>query len=375
VQAGAAGYAPSAPVAARLRWAGDVAVHSLFLEALQPEPALTKTVRPAQVMYGEYLTYTLGYANHGDGALVGVLSDTLPFVVGYITSTPPGVYQDGTVTWTLDVPAGDSGEVTILAYLIPPPAGLLTATVTNTAYLFWAGPALSSSAAFTELPLPGPAPALAKTVRPAEVSPGALVTYTIMLSNPGPGDLWGAVLTDTVPAEVAYITSAPPGLYQDGMLTWYADVPAGEALDITVAGQLSDTAVPGSTITNTVYLLWMGPLLSSTAAFQVAAPCQEASGPAVSWAPLLPRVGQEVVFTGTVVAGDPPIAYGWMLDVGSWRTGPVVTHTYTLPGTYTVVLTATNCGGSGVVVAQEEVVVAAYVQRIYLPLVVKNVGP
>jgi uncharacterized repeat protein (TIGR01451 family) len=396
VQAGAPGYLPSEPAMARLRWAGDVAVHDLFLEPLQPVPTLTKTVWPVEVPYGGYLTYTLSYANPGEGNLVGVLSDTLPFLVGYITSTPPGFYQNGTVTWTVDLPAGGSGEVTIEAYLIPPPAvplelgrscgtagsfrqsrteppaGLLTATITNTAYLFWAGPAVSSTAAFAALPLPAPEPALTKTVGPAEAPPGTPVTYTIVLVNPGPGDLWGAVLTDTLPAEVAYITSTPPGLYEGGTLTWYADLPAGERLDVTVLGRLTDTAVPGSTVTNTAYLLWTGPALSSTATFQVAAPCQEVSGPAFSWAPPSPLVGQEVVFTGTVAAGDPPIVYDWALDVGSRKTGVVVTHTYTLPGTYTVVLTATNCGGSGMAVTQGEVRVQAAPHTVYLPLVFKG---
>ncbi len=277
VQAGAPGYRPSAPAGARLRWAGDVAVNDLFLEALPPEPVLTKTVRPAQVQYGQFLTYTLAYANHGEGYLAGaVLSDTLPGSVGYITSTPPGVYRDGTLTWTVDLPPGGSGAATIVGYLVPPPCpgGLPLAAVTNTAYLFWAGPAVSAGAAFEALPLPAPEPLMTKTVWPDEVPPGALLTYTIALANRGAGDLWAAMLSDALPSAVEYITSNPPGLEQGDTLVWYPSVPAGESIVVTIVGQLTATAAPGSTVTNTATLVGCGVDLSSTVVLQVATPYQ-----------------------------------------------------------------------------------------------------
>lgn len=275
LEAAALGYRAGGSAEARLRWAGDVAVNDLFLGALQAEPALTKTVWPAQVRYGGLLTYTLAYANHGEGHLLGaVLSDTLPGVVGYITSTPPGVYRDGVLTWTVDLPPGGSGAATIMGYLIPPPcpAGVLTATLTNTACLFWAGPAISSGAVFEALPLPAPEPVMTKTVWPAAVRPGALLTYTIALANPGAGDLGAALLSDAIPDVVDYITSTPPGLLQGRTLVWYPEVPAGESMAVTIVGQLTSTAAPGTLITNTAELTGCGVDVSSTVPFQVAAP-------------------------------------------------------------------------------------------------------
>ena len=77
-----------------------------------------------------------------------------------------------------------------------------------------------------------------------------------------------------------------------------------------------------------------------------------------AWMPITPTVGQPVTFTGTAQpwTATTPISYSWKLEVGSWQSGSVVTHSYSLPGTYPVVMTATNCGG--VATATHAVIVA-----------------
>jgi PKD repeat protein len=71
--------------------------------------------------------------------------------------------------------------------------------------------------------------------------------------------------------------------------------------------------------------------------------CLPLGGLDFSWLPVTPTVDEEVAFTGTVATGDEPITYTWKLEVGGWKEGQVVTHSYALPGLYTVWLTATNC--------------------------------
>jgi uncharacterized repeat protein (TIGR01451 family) len=150
LQAHAVGYSASEPTSARLRWPGDIVETDLFLAPLLAAPTLTKTVNTTCATPGDRITYTLAYANNGDEALQGVvLSDTLPSMVMYVTSTPPALHRDGTLTWTVDIPAGGSSAVTA--------TGLLTAvgpgtTVTNTAYLRWGELVLSSTIAFPVCP-------------------------------------------------------------------------------------------------------------------------------------------------------------------------------------------------------------------------------
>jgi valyl-tRNA synthetase len=58
-----------------------------------------------------------------------------------------------------------------------------------------------------------------------------------------------------------------------------------------------------------------------------------------------PTVGELITFTASAT-GTAPITCTWKLEIGSWRTGQVVTYSYALSGVYTVVMTATNCGGA-----------------------------
>ena len=97
--------------------------------------------------------------------------------------------------------------------------------------------------------------------------------------------------------------------------------------------------------------------------------CVPAHDAAISFSPESPLIFQPVLFTATV-AGDAPFTYTWALGDGAYGYGNPLTHIYLLPGPYTVVLTVTNCGGSGLSTATRLLEVGAY--RIYLPLVMRG---
>jgi uncharacterized repeat protein (TIGR01451 family) len=270
---------PGPSVQARLRWPDDVVVNDLFVQPCQVAPLLTKTVSPFEC--GE-ITYTLSYANEGEDDLIGaVLVDHLPFGVYYITSTPPGFYDpyDHTLTWTMDLPAGAAGAVTIVGFPIVPPAEGIGAGVgggtgpigwpmTNTVTLSWYGGSISASVVFDLVLFDL---FLTKTVALTQVVPGELVTYTLAYANHGCDFLIGGALTDALPAEVAYVTSTPPASFQNGVLSWTVHIPGESTGSVTVVGRLSTTAEPGTVVTNTAYLSsWEGFfLLSSDASFLV----------------------------------------------------------------------------------------------------------
>jgi|GEM_PF-1337545 len=100
--------------------------------------------------------------------------------------------------------------------------------------------------------------------------------------------------------------------------------------------------------------------------------CEAPSGVDFTWLPLAPFVGDTVTFTGTVAGGTEPITLAWAFGDGGTGTGSPVDYTYTVAGTYTVVLTATNaCGEASatydVVVSEPEPVV----YYVYLPLIIR----
>ena len=75
--------------------------------------------------------------------------------------------------------------------------------------------------------------------------------------------------------------------------------------------------------------------------------CRPVHGADFDWAPPVPVRRQRVVFTGTAT-GTLPITYTWDFGDGVGGAGQVVSHTYTGVATYTVVMTAANCGGDWV---------------------------
>jgi PKD repeat protein len=112
-------------------------------------------------------------------------------------------------------------------------------------------------------------------------------------------------------------------------------------------------------------------------------PCEPVTGTIFSWTPLTPTAGQVITLTGDA-SGTMPISYTWAFGDGTpplaglalskvaGRTGEVITHTYGLPGAYTVTVTATN--GCGEATAAHSVTVVAAEWKAYLPMVIKN-GP
>jgi hypothetical protein len=106
-----------------------------------------------------------------------------------------------------------------------------------------------------------------------------------------------------------------------------------------------------------------------TASFEVEVDCVELTGATVS-GPEEVLLGETATYTVTLA---PPEATG-PIDI-LWSNGAIsytATYSWTTPGTQTVVVTATNCGGSAVVTGTIEVEVTQPLHRIYLPIVVRN---
>ena len=102
---------------------------------------------------------------------------------------------------------------------------------------------------------------------------------------------------------------------------------------------------------------------------QIVSGCTPVQGAAFTYGPPSPPVDAAVMFTGTVASGTPPITYTWSFGDGATGQGVTVTHAFSPAGTYTVQLTAANCGGTDTVSHTISVVNPAY---IYLPLIYKS---
>ena len=61
-----------------------------------------------------------------------------------------------------------------------------------------------------------------------------------------------------------------------------------------------------------------------------------------TYTPSNPFPLQTIQFTATAIGGTQPYVYAWDFGDGSTATGSTTSHSYLLPGTYTVVVTVTD---------------------------------
>ncbi len=127
-----------------------------------------------------------------------------------------------------------------------------------------------------------PALSLSKTVLPQNAVPyHSAVTYTLALSNTGPGDAAGVLLTDTLPSGVTFARFAPPApglVYANGVITWTGAVTASEALTFTFV--VTHTGDYGDVVANTATFGHATGAGSAAATFTVLGPPQVQLTPA-----------------------------------------------------------------------------------------------
>ena len=224
-------------------------------------PTVAKAIAPAAIAPGgsATLTITLGNGNATPLTLSAAFVDTMPAGVT-TTSGNTGTCTGVTVTPT---------QVTMAAGATIPPGGCTIVvaitsttpgTVTNTTGGLQTdgGTAPPASAPITVTPPGGPTADLAitKTNNVSSVTPGSVVTYTIVVTNNGPSAVVGATVTDTVPAALTGVTwtcaaSAGSSCPASGSGSINASVSllAGGTATFTLTGTLSASAT--GTLTNT----------------------------------------------------------------------------------------------------------------------------
>jgi uncharacterized repeat protein (TIGR01451 family) len=243
--------------------------HAVTLVAGGPDYSILKSDSPDPVLPGGDLTYTITATNAGDLPLANVeVSDELPLDATFVslaepagwTCTTPGPGPGGTVSCTIaSMPSGDAVFTLVVAVRADAAPGSL---LVNSALIVSSTPELdpedNSAAAVTAVAAP-PAPELSvsKTVS-GDFSPGGAVTYSLVLTNAGPGDQPdnpGDELTDVLPAELTLVSAAATSgtAVSDvpaNTVHWNGPLAAGASVTLTIQATLEATATPGATVVN-----------------------------------------------------------------------------------------------------------------------------
>jgi uncharacterized repeat protein (TIGR01451 family) len=226
------------------------------------ELSISQTDGPDPIGTNSLLTYTISVTNAGPNVATSVrVTDTLPANVIFGGVSAPGwsscTEAGGVLTCTLaSLPIGPAPNIVIT---VTTPAG--GQVLTNTAYVASTLTDLNMAnnvAVATTLAIPTDLK-ISKTDGVLNVIPGSPLTYTIVVTNAGPGASLGALVTDTLPSVITGATwtceassgsSCPAS--GSGSISATVNLPESGSVTFTVRGTVPATAT--GTLVNTAYV-------------------------------------------------------------------------------------------------------------------------
>ncbi|MDW8068414.1 MAG: lamin tail domain-containing protein [Anaerolineae bacterium] len=263
------------------------------------------------------VTYTLRARNaYSLTAAAVFLTDTLPADLTFLAQTSPYTFTQpdpSTLVWEIGhlPPAATSAVITLTVQVTETPGAEV---LTNTARAATATPELTTTnniaLAVTRIRPPAPALTLTRTGPPL-IFAGTTFTAILTLGNTGDQTATGVILTDALPAEVAFITHTAPFPFSrpaPDLLRWdVGDLSPGAFATLTVTLQatpaLSGTPTLVATATTSggqaVTATWRAPVIPYVRLYALAPVNTAGSGEAAALINLSP-------YTASVS--------GWCLD-------------------------------------------------------------
>ena len=237
-------------------------IASALVEVGAPALTFAKSVTPLSVEPGDYITYTLTYANDTTVAIHNiVISDTLPTGTTYKagSATHSGSLVGGdTVVWSSlgDLEPGETGYTVSYVVQVDDPYGGAN-PLENTAVIDSDDTdPTNSNTTNTFVDAPFPDLQFSKSTDELLVDPGELFTYTLTYVNVGDAQATGVVITDTIPEGLNYVAGSanPSASYSSATrtLTWNIGTVAASTseVNVTFAVTVSDPFAYTSPVVN-----------------------------------------------------------------------------------------------------------------------------
>ena len=207
---------------------------------------------PGSVQAFSNLVYTISVTNFGPSSASGVVvTDSLPATVTFVSATGGGLNNSGIVNWTLGTLA--NGQITNFTLTVTSPPGVVTniAMATSTTVDPNSGNNTNSPVLTSVTPVADVG--LGKS-GPASVLASSNLTYTISVTNFGPSSASSVVVTDSLPANVTFVSATGGGLNNSGVVNWTLGTLANGQitnLTVTVKAPASGSLTNVATLTST----------------------------------------------------------------------------------------------------------------------------
>ena len=239
------------------------------ITVIRPILGITKAGDKAAVNLGDTITYTLTYTNTGSAdALNAVITEKIPDNTTYVSSSPQGVYDDGsrTVTWTIGKVDKTTGQGAVSVTVRTPTSGLADGTpIVNNTYSIKSDEIKTpvQGAVISSIPVNAPILTVRKT-GPTQIPAGDDLTYRIYFRNSGHMAASQVLIRDKVPADpswpagtVVFKSATDNGQYADGYVSWMVPVQAVSQqesyVEFTVT--VKDGTANGTVIRNDTYTI------------------------------------------------------------------------------------------------------------------------
>ena len=209
---------------------------------------VNKTVDNSNPSVGENITYTIAVTNNGPATATGVqVSDPLPSGLTFQSSNPSqGSYDSGTGTWTVGTLANGSTAtlaITVRVDVADPVTNTATASADQP------DPDTTNDESSVTVPDQNADLQVSKTVDNSNPSVGQNVTYTITLTNNGPGTATNIEVTEQLPTGLTFVSGNPStGNFDSGTGIWAVSSLSNGA---SATLQITATVNTASPVTNT----------------------------------------------------------------------------------------------------------------------------
>jgi uncharacterized repeat protein (TIGR01451 family)/CSLREA domain-containing protein len=239
----------------------DSNVASVTITVLGPTDAdlrMSKVVDNPTPIPGEAIVYMLQVTNYGPVNTTGVVvSDTLPGGVSYVGYAGDGVYGETSGVWTVGSLDRDASATLYITVTVD--WGTLGITITNTAVISASDrddPVSGNNRAEATITVTAPNADLAMTKNVDDPMPGEgdTVIYTLQVTNNGPAEATGVVVSDTLPSGVSHFADDGDGDYDEATGIWTVGSVDDGATATMVITLTVDADTAGTTITNTAVI-------------------------------------------------------------------------------------------------------------------------
>jgi len=251
-------------------WSGEVSERHTYTDTAQavattgyPDLQISKS-GPDVRSPGQDIAYTIAYTNAGVVQAVDVrVTDTLLFLLTDVLSdTSPTASQvervNQTITWTLGaVGRGDNGRIWITTTV--PLTTSKGAVMTNTAAITTTTVELNetNNDDWITTTVQPPSLNITKSVDPLQPLTARSLTYTLTISNAGPGDATDVLISDSVPLSTTYQgCNGGDGCGFDSgsnLVTWTLDLLRTGQESVAFTVLVDSDAYSGTAIVNQTY--------------------------------------------------------------------------------------------------------------------------